>query len=760
MGFKEVLIVTLFVSYSTAQNYRVCMVNANPDLCANLDNAGSQVVCDNVQSKPDCALRLARGTADFGVFTEEETMLLAHQMPHEAHVVATIRDLTRQDTYAFEAVAIVPATHTGGFEGLRGGKYCHPGFDQTERWSPRVLKTLEKLVARTDRCPDADTSGKTAEEIEVDTLSNFFTSACRPGPWSANLTVDADLKNRYSSLCSLCGENNLCNNYSINMGPAINNVDNNNRHIQALECLRTNNASTVAFVAWQHVRTYFRVRNPELATSFAALCEDGSLRVLSLYALGAVTAPCSFVKQPWGAIVATRTRSSEVLSSLKQWWPHGVTFGPVTWQTILFNAVIGGSNALITYQEEYPITVLNYTQPIRSLPTIDSAASCIPARRWCTISPKEHEKCHWIRGAAYTLGIEPTVSCQLKNNMFDCLADIRDNTGDFVVSQANYGYLGRQHYRLSPVKLVENSRSSPSSFTRVVALLKNTSNITRFENLRGRKACFPEFGGLSYVAFLRVAHERSVISSSECDYARAVGEFFDSACAPGALDNSHSLAESSTYNATNLCTVCKPTVPIPSGDDFICSYDDTNKYYGKNGSLHCLADPNADIAFVELYNIEANLQAAGLHPSQVRMLCRNNTLALSTGVNLDQNCLLAFVVDSEILARRNDPLAKSLNVLLDTLDSHFGYVSNFRLIDLRMYSSFDGVSDLLFRDTAIGVSEPTNAMNEPTKNYNELFQHLESCTGSASPMPGLGTKNFFSIVTLIVMSIMTRILMF
>lgn len=22
-----------------------------------------------------------------------------------------------------------------------------------------------------------------------------------------------------------------------------------------------------------------------------------------------------------------------------------------------------------------------------------------------------------------------------------------------------------------------------------------------------------------------------------------------------------------TYNATNLCTVCKPTVPVPSGDD-------------------------------------------------------------------------------------------------------------------------------------------------------------------------------------------------
>ncbi|CAH2101409.1 unnamed protein product [Euphydryas editha] len=759
MGFKELLAVILFVGYATAQNYRVCVVNGNQDLCAALDNAGSQAVCDNVRTKVDCALRLERGSADIGVFSEEETMLLAHQFPQQTHVVATIRDVSRQEPFAFEAVAIVSGAHTGGFEGLRGGKYCHPGFDQTEqRWSPRVLKTFEKLVARTDRCPDTQTDRKTAEEIEVDTLSKFFTSACRPGPWSANTTVDADLKSRYSSLCSLCGDNNPCTNYSIDMGVGVTGVQNNNRHIQALECLRVNNERTVAFVAWQHVREYFTIRNPQVATSFAALCEDGSIRILTSEVLNSLTAPCSFVKQPWSTIVATRARSAEVLTRLREWWPNGVNPGGNTWHTTLFNSIIGGNNARIYYQD-VPVTNLNYTQSIRSLPGIDSSSSCIPARRWCTISAQEHAKCNWIRGAAYTLGIEPSLSCQQKNNMFECLADIRDNTADFVVSAANYGYLARQHFRLSPVKLVENSRSSPSSFTRVVALLKESSNITRFENLRGRKACFPEFGGLSYVAFVRTAHERSIISSSECDYSRAVGEFFDSACAPGALDNSHALTES-TYNATNLCTVCKPRVPVPSGDDFVCSFDDTNKYYGNVGSLSCLADPDTDIAFLELYNIDANLRTAGLQPSQVRMLCRNNTLALTTGVTLDQNCLLAFVVDSEILARRNDPLANSLNVLLDTLDLHFGFVSNSRLIDLRMYFAFDGVSDLLFRDTAVGMSEPNGAVNEPTRNYNELFQHLESCTGSASPLPGLATKNFLSIVTLIVTSVMTRILMF
>ena len=42
---------------------------------------------------------------------------------------------------------MVPVNHTNGLEGLRGGVYCHPGFDVAgPRWSPRVLKGLEELV--------------------------------------------------------------------------------------------------------------------------------------------------------------------------------------------------------------------------------------------------------------------------------------------------------------------------------------------------------------------------------------------------------------------------------------------------------------------------------------------------------------------------------------------------------------------------------------------------------------------------------------
>ncbi|XP_047518992.1 melanotransferrin-like [Pieris napi] len=558
MGVNFLLILTVIGAASAQFVYRVCVPISQKHVCQRLEVQWSAVKCELVESKIDCALKLSRGEADLGVLSEEEVALIPqHASGKNFRIVGSIRDVSRSEPFAFEAVAVVSSSHTGGLEGLRGGRYCHPGLDEPElRWSPRVSKFLEKKVAETDRCPDANTDGKTAEEMEVEAISQFFNSACRPGPWSANSSVDADL--------------------------------------------------------------------------------------------------------------------------------------------------------------------------MRNIPPIDASPSCIPARRWCTISESEHSKCLWVQLAAHTLGIEPAISCQLRRSIFECFAAIKDNTADFIAAPANYGFMARQYYGLLPVKLVQNLRNDPRAFSRVVTLLRASSSISSFENLRGKNACFPEFGGISYVAFIRAAQENGVISRSECDYARAVGEFFGGACAPGALNASQISA--SNYDVKSLCSLCKPADSVAPKGSKICSYDSTNKYYGNAGAVACLADPERDVAFVELENIDANLKAAGLEASQIRVLRRNNTLALSTGVSVDSNCLLADVVDSEVLTRRNDPLLNSLNALLDTLDVHFGYFTDTQLINLPIYSPFDGVNDLLFKNTVVGLTEPTSStVNEAARNYHELFQHLDSC---------------------------------
>ncbi|CAG5036906.1 unnamed protein product [Parnassius apollo] len=764
MGLKRLLFVLFVASSAAAQNLKVCISTSNPVLCQGLDKDGSQAVCEPVESRVDCAIKLARNAADIGVFSEEEMMLLTQQQPNDNRVIATIKDVYRPVPYAFEAVAVVSSTHTGGLEGLRGGTYCHPGFDESEpRWSPRVLKTFERVVIRTDRCPGVEVDGKTAEELEVDALSKFFSNACRPGPWSANDTVDANLKSKYSSLCSLCGENNDCSKYTLNMGVEIAGVSNDNRHIQALECMRTNQNNSVAYVAWNHVREYFMTRNPQDAGQYSLLCEDGSLQALTADVLSSLSSPCAFVRQPWSAIVASAASAQAAQTSLRTWWPNGVNPGGNTWQSILFNGIIGGNNAVINFEDTLP-SPANYTAQIRNITSIDAVASCLPARRWCTISDNEQTKCLWLRSAAYTLGIEPTISCQQRTNTFECLQDIKDNRADFIATPSNYGYISRQNYKLSALKLVQNTRSNPAAFSRVAALIKDSSQteISRFENLRGKKACFPEFSGIAYMAFVNTAHERGVISASECDYARAVGEFFNGTCAPGALDASHSLTKASSFDSTTLCSVCKPAVAAANSSDFTCAWDYSNTYFGNNGSLACLADPETHVAFVEMQNIDALFVSLGLQPSQYRALCRNNTLAVNTGTNIDQGCLLAYVVDSEVLSRRNDPLQNSLIVLLDTLDEYFGYnAAAGSLINLEMYSPFDGKSDLLFKDTAIGLSEPSSdSANEAARNYIELFKHLDACTSLAPPAPAMASRNFYSLFTLFILTLLTRVVIY
>ncbi|XP_048003548.1 transferrin-like isoform X2 [Leguminivora glycinivorella] len=757
MALRSFILLSLLASVFAQDRYRVCVSSTSQ--CQALELGDSRAICTPVESRVDCALQLVRGTADVGFFTDEELLVLGQTQPTNNLVIATVRDFTKPGSVSFQSVAVVRNDHTNGLEGLRGKKYCHPGLGEAAlRWSPRVEKELETRAANTDRCPEADYKFKTAEEMEVETLSQFFGDSCRPGAWSANATVDADLKRRYPSLCALCGPNSSCD-YTIDMGITIAGINNNNAHIKALECLRS--GGDVTYVAWQHVREFFTIRNNDIVSNFSLLCPNGTLVGLNSVNITDTNAPCAFVSQHWGGIVANSARANALQTELRTWWPAGSNPADNTWRSTLYSILVPQSSNAQVIMEDTLLTPANFTQLSRPLTSIDSATSCVPPRVWCVVSAQELAKCNWVRAAAYSLGIKPSISCVQRSDIFQCLRDVREKNVDFIATSSNYGYLARQHFSLTPVKLVQNLHSDPNSFSRVIALVRANSDITRFENLRGRKACFPEFGGISYMSFVRTAQVLGVLNDKECDYARAVGEFFSTTCAPGAQDASHALG-ASNYDVSNLCSLCK----APNGANSTCSWDYTsNLYFGNNGSLSCLANNDADIIFVETTNINSYLTAQNLQASQFRALCSNNTLALQNGVNVDDNCLLSYVVDSEVLTRRQDEAYSSISALLDTLEKYFGYTasSGTQHVNLEIFSSFDGTRDLLFKNTAVGFSEPTTATtNQPAKNYIELFSHLQACTGAGNniPVPGLANRSFYSIVTLIVSALVTRFIVY
>lgn len=207
-----------FRTFSIILAIKICITSGFEQQCAQLDRESTEVECIRVQDSVECAKLLRGGTAGFGIFSAESMLLLAtlkydsltvlKELRHRdrlnrkyesfcVHFRCFIRislENTKTDTSDFEAAVIVKSNYEGGIKGLKGLKYCHPGFyyGRTERWSERFLRQFERTILTPDCDSPLGQTGSPAE-IEVATVANYFGSSCRPGAWSNNLQEDQRL---------------------------------------------------------------------------------------------------------------------------------------------------------------------------------------------------------------------------------------------------------------------------------------------------------------------------------------------------------------------------------------------------------------------------------------------------------------------------------------------------------------------------------------------------------------------------------------
>ncbi|GBP75799.1 Transferrin [Eumeta japonica] len=578
---------------------------------------------------------------------------------------------------------------------------------------------------------------------------------------------------------------------------------------------------------------------------------------------------------------------------MKTWWPSGdIRDSNTFWEHMMFYRMAGVLHNVLVYQDALP-SAFEYISSSRNLADIDVTSFCMPTQRWCTISEDEQRKCEWVRHALRTLGVEPALSCQRGQSPLHCLRDIRDNNADFIAIDSNYGYLARHIFDLSPLLMVNHW---DKYMTRVAALVRSNSGITRFENLRGKKACFPEFGGNSlglyavdsedsfttrhtiifrdnlpsncrfpvytyalfyhmfvsspaFLSFVATGHNKSILSTSECNYAKAVAEFFKGTCAPGALDSMRQLYNSS-FDVSSLCDVCKSPYPAAgNGTDFTCKTDWTNMYYGNDGALTCLADQSADVAFVDVRDLdgsddgvrrlvpELTYHNGTIYPNHIwacwngpemdfdhdwlsgsddgtsklpaplsdpesqswskcipreyqqvqtwldhlarlnipadtfRPLCSGNNSLGKPGTFVNDDCLMSQIINSEVMVRRlttsviisdvstfclrNDSHLVSLTSLLNNLKHYIGHGVPVvrRLIDLQVCSTFDGIHDLLFKDSVDGLFSPSFSRFSLGRDYFQLLEHLDSCTGSVDSLFSNGVFSHLSLVFVSLLSI-------
>ncbi|KYN20902.1 PREDICTED: transferrin-like [Trachymyrmex cornetzi] len=705
---RNLVWVILLVATARAQdlekrNYKFCapvdVVTENS--CIAVQRGNSEVSCLIASDSSECAIRLAEGKADFGVFNADELLLINQFYPSDIEPIIQLKHRSKQlDEFEFQMVAVIPSDKTfiqitprERLARLKNNGFCHPGFSQSQWLNDYILKYFENTLSVNPlQCQD----NVTAIENEIINLKNFFGKACRPGEWASDESFDQKLKEKYPELCALCDDTAACSYDS----------KRHHGHFGALQCL-TQGRGKVAYVALQYVQDYLQTN-----VSYQFLCPDGSILPLS------TPYPCAWLQQPW-SVVAARKQVADFLKQRLLDWLHN---SDSDWKSSLSRIIQEDSRGINLAKT----TIAKYLNGRE----ID-VETCGKNIRWCTIGDSETNKCKWVAKTAKVLGVAPSISCIMSNSTFQCFRDIEENRTDIVVIDSNYGYLARKVHNLSTI-LYSETEMDKNSVTFAVMREPEEDNylIKNFQDLSGKKACFPEYGGLGWLSFINAARKSNIISSKSCDYPLLVSDLFSGACAPGIEDFDHSSTAIPSDVSSKLCSACK------NENNPSCAVDETNRYYGDKGAIQCLTDEAGDIAFIEMTNITI------IEPNKYRILCKNGSLAQQTGLNADEQCALSVTIDSEVVGRdKDDEQISRMDTILALLklEDWLGYRVNARR-SIHIYGPFNGTKNLLFKDSSAGLVS-TSSTKESVVAYKDLLNDIEECSNGS-----LATANLIFII--------------
>ncbi|XP_043492462.1 transferrin-like [Polistes fuscatus] len=691
--------------------------------CQSIERGDSEVECLHVSDSAECAIRLANGQADFGLFDTDALLLSCQFYCDEIVPIFELRHKDKtQQSFKFKSVAVVPSNFSiesgKRFENLKNGGLCHPGFTENQLWNDFILKYFE----RNTYVPECR-ENLTSIENELQDIRSFFGKACRPGNWVADPNISDTLKKKYPELCELCDDKIACN---------YKNVDKHG-HIGALDCL-TSGQGKVAYVALEYVHQYFKENQK---SQYQFLCPDGSLQNLNN------SNPCAWIKQPWGAIVTRKELVNDLTNKLKKWL-NPVTYAAENWSQSLKRII--EEDSTVTNLTK-PISLYNYLAEGRKEVDLSKVPTCEEFTiRWCTIDPLEKTKCEWIAKQAIALGIEPRIVCLQANSTFQCMRDIANKKADITTIDSNYGYLARQLYNLGPILYAETNTLIRKD-SMIMAVLRKSEDgnypIKNFNQLKGHRACFPEYGGIAWLSLIKVARVNHIISSVSCKYSGLLSNLLAGACTPGINDDNHGSNAVSKNIENKLCSICPKT-----NGTIDCTASNENRYYGDKGALTCLTEEFGDIAFVEIGNIKQEESDV----DKYQILCRNGSLATKPGLNLDKPelCALSATINSGVIARRNDTEIQRLNAVLALLklEDRLKYrPSSWRV--LHIYGKFNNTDDLLFKSSTFGLVHTTSTL-ESILSYKELFDHVDECSSAGLLM--FSNVTLFSLVLISIYS--------
>lgn len=90
-------------------------------------------------------------------------------------------------------MVIVKSDYSGGFNGLKGKKYCHSGFKYEKFTTPLLLQEFEYTVLSRNSADICSNDG-TLLEKQTKSLAEFFGPSCRPGNWTVDKNLNSKLR--------------------------------------------------------------------------------------------------------------------------------------------------------------------------------------------------------------------------------------------------------------------------------------------------------------------------------------------------------------------------------------------------------------------------------------------------------------------------------------------------------------------------------------------------------------------------------------
>lgn len=682
-----------------------------------------------------CIEKIAKAEADFMALEPEEIYVAHRFQPQGFAILGEIRsaEFATRD-YRYEPVAVIrKSAEIKSISDLKGKRSCHTGYGRNAGWKVPFSHLMDKEQLQ----PLCDELKAPTPEKDLNAISEYFAAACAPGAWVPEADTDRRLKESYPKLCELCKD-------PLNCGKE----DDYSGYEGALRCL-TENEGDVAWTKLDAVEKFFKLKEPnplDISGEYGFLCWDGSHVPLTSHN------PCSWAKRPWKAFVVS-SRIAQDHDKVKDLQDQITLFRTIAHDTgKVTNIVPEWYQSVLEFQkptdiefnyEPYQVKTITPSTYLskRNFSVTIEKPSCATKNtvRICVRSELEKLKCTALRMASMGQRILPGFTCILGEGSYECAYMVHRGEADVVVLSAKEANRAKKELHLIPIlseveetDVVRRDQSGPYRYA--VAVIRSQiapefrGNIS---SLKGKRSCHGSINSVaSWNAPIDVLRAAGQLSGPTCGLTIEMSKYFNNqSCVPGAQDPALKMP----WLPKSLCSLCAGDGLAPGKPETwetLCSDSDSERYHGDVGSLRCLQDNIADVAFVD--HVGLHLKTIGvsdLSLDRMRLLCPNGTVA-----ELDKfaTCNWGKVSPQKVMARDGDDnFINREDARLSLLKAQdlFRPGSKSEFV-LRLFGPYYGNKDLLFQDTSVGLCDEPDEKERAAEN--QLIQDFDYCTTSTA----------------------------